>query len=244
MFAVVEEEVRQNVRDLVEVAEADKPRERGMHVAVAPARRRADLHQETVVGKATPDVSGTQLAEVHPVSPDRVHIKVSNRQFVKDAVVRRLRTLVTNHALDRLARAMIVALAVSAVGSLEHVRADKDRTNRPLRSRHFDDDHSLAVNIDGIDGLVEQDVRADLVRVVHRVPEIGHDLLRVRQPLNLALAVLLADAEDDDAAVRVGERAVRRPEVGGHATPCPLELDGVVLALGDKSLYLFALHPK
>ena len=137
---------------------------------------------------------------------------------------------------------MIVALAVSAVGSLEHVRADKDRTNRPLRSRHFDEGHGLAVNIDGIDGLVEQDVRADLVRVVHRVPEIGHDLLRVRQPLNLALAVLLADTKDYDAAVRVGERAVRRPEIGGHAAPRPLEFDGGILALRDKSLYLFALH--
>ena len=189
-------------------------------------------------------MSGTQLAEVHSVSPNRVRVKVCNRQFVKDAVVRRLRTLVTNHALNRLTRAMVVALAVSAVGSLEHVRADKDRTNRPLRSRYFGDDHSLAVNIDGIDGLVEQDVRTDLVRVVHGVPEIGHDLLRVRQPLDLALAVLLPDAEDDDAAVRVGKRAVRRPEIGGHAAPRPLELDGGVLALGDKSLYLFALHPK
>ena len=187
-------------------------------------------------------MSGTQLAEVHSVSPNRVRVKVGNRQFVKDAVVRRLRTLVTNHALDRLARAMIVALAVSAVGSLEHVRADKDRTNSPLSSRHFNDDHGLAVNIDGIDGLIEQDVRADLVRVVHGIPEIGHDLLRVRQSLDLTLAVLLADPKNDDAAVRIGERAVRRPEIGGHAAPRPLEFYGGILALRDKSLYLFALH--
>lgn len=36
MFAVVEEEVRQNIRNLVEVAEADKPSKRRMHLAVAP----------------------------------------------------------------------------------------------------------------------------------------------------------------------------------------------------------------
>ena len=239
MFAVVEEEVRQHVRDLVEVAEADKPRERGMHVAVASTSRRADLHEKAVVGKAAPNVSRTQLAEVHPIPADRIGVKVGNRQFVEDAVVRRLCALVADHALDRLTRAMVVSLAVSAIRSFEHVGTDKDRTNRPLRPRHFDDDHGLAINIDGIDGFVEEDVRADLVRGVHRVPEIGHDLLRVRQPLDLALTVLLANAKNDDAAVRVGERAVRRPEVGGNAAPCPLELDGGVLALGNKSLYLF-----
>jgi hypothetical protein len=98
------------------------------------------------------------------------------------------------------------------------------------------------VNIDGIDGFVEQDVRADLVRGVHRIPEVSHDLLHVCQPLDLALAVLLANAEDDDAAVRVGERTVRRPEVCGNTTPCPLELYGGILALRDKSLYPFTLH--
>ncbi len=36
--------------------------------------------------------------------------------------------------------------------------------------------------------------------------------------------------------------AVGRPEVCGNATPRPFELDGGVLALGDKFLYLFALH--
>ena len=64
------------------------------------------------------------------------------------------------------------------------------------------------------------------------------------QPFNLALAVLLPDAEADDAAVRVGERAIRQPEIGGHTTPRPLELDGGILALDDKSLDLFTLHPK
>ena len=213
-----------------------------MHVAVASASRRADLHEKAVVGKTAPDVSGAQLAEVHPIPADGIGVKIGNRQFVKDAVVSRLRALVADHALDRLARAMVVALAVSAVGSLEHVRADKDRTNRPFSSRHFDDDHGIAVNIDGINGFVEQDVCADLVRVVHRIPEVGHDLLRIRQPLDLALAVPLADTEDDDAAVRVGERAVRRPEVGGNTAPRPLELDGVVFALGDKSLDFFRFH--
>ena len=242
MFAVVEEEVRQNIRNLVEVAEADKPSKRRMHLAVAPASRRADLHQEAVIGQPAPDVTGAQLAEVHPIPADGIGVEVGNRQFVKNAVVRRLRALVADHALDRLTRAMVVALAVSAVRSLEHVRTDKDRADSALRARDFDNNKLFAVNLDGINRLVEQDIRTDLLGVVDRVPDVGHRFLYVRQSLDFTLAVLFADAKDDGSAVRVGERAVRRPEVGGNAAFRPLELDGDILALCHKLLDLFALH--
>ena len=66
--------------------------------------------------------------------------------------------------------------------------------------------------------------------------------LRVRQPLDLALAVLFANAKDDGSAIRVGERAVRWPEVGGNTAFRPLELDGGILAHCHKLLDLFALH--
>lgn len=127
-------------------------------------------------------------------------------------------------------------------GALEHVGTDKDRTNRPLRARHFDDNKPFAVNLDGINRLVEQDIRSDLLGVVDRVPDVGHRFLYIRQSLDLALAVLLADTKDDGSAIRVGERAVRWPEVGGNTAPRPLELDGVVLALRDKFLDFFRFH--
>ena len=151
MLAVVEEEVRQDICYLVEVAEADKPRHRGMHDAVATAHRRADLHQETFVGKSAPHMAGAKLAEIHPIPPDGVRVEVGNRHFVDDAVVSRLGALVANHAFDRLTRTMVVALAVSAVGTLEHVRTDIDRADSTLRARNLDDNEPFAVNLDGID---------------------------------------------------------------------------------------------
>ena len=242
VLAVVEEEVRQDVCNLIEVTEADKPSKRRMHLAVVPASRRADLHQEAVIGQPAPDMSRAQLAEVHPIPADGIGVKVGNRQFVKDAVVRCLRALVADHALDSLPRAMVVTLAVSAVRSLEHVRANKDRADSALRSRDFDNNKPFAVNLDGINRLVEQDIRTDLLGVVDRVPDVGHRFLYIRQSLDLALAVLFADAKDDGSAVRVGERAVRWPEVGGNAAFRPLELDGGILALFHKFLDLFRFH--
>ena len=41
------------------------------------------------------------FAELGP-APEGIGVKVGNRQLVKDAVIRRLRALVADHALDRL----------------------------------------------------------------------------------------------------------------------------------------------
>ena len=117
-----------------------------MHLTVAPASRRADLHQEAVIGQPAPDVTRAQLTEVHPIPADGIGVEVGNRQFVKNAVVRRLRALVADHVLDRLTRAMVVALAVSAVRSFEHVRADKDRADSALRARDFDNNEPFTAH--------------------------------------------------------------------------------------------------
>lgn len=87
-----------------------------------------------------------QLAEAHPIPADGIGVEVGNRQFVKDAVVRCLRALVEDHALDGLTRAMVVALAVSAVRYFEHVRADKDWADSALRSRDFDNNELFATS--------------------------------------------------------------------------------------------------
>lgn len=47
---------------------------------------------------------------------------------------------------------------------------------------------------------------------------------------------------DDPHAAFVAAFADKTIEVGGNTAPRALELNGGVLALGDKTLYLFALH--
>ena len=137
---------------------------------------------------------------------------------------------------------MVVALAISTVGTLEHIRTDINGANSPLRARHLDDDELLAVNFNRINGFVEQDIRADLLRVVHSIPKVGDDLLSICQSFDHALAILLADTKDDRAAVRVCECAIRRPEVSGNTASRPLELNGGSLALRHKPLYRFTVH--
>ena len=74
MFAVVEEEVRQNIRNLVEVTEADNPSKRGVHIAVASTSRRADLHQEAGIGQPAPLANALYDGQKWAGTPPLAHL--------------------------------------------------------------------------------------------------------------------------------------------------------------------------
>ena len=85
--------------------------------------------------------------------------------------------------------------------------------------------------------MVEKNIRAHALRIVRRVPDIRHKFVGISDADNRMLAAILLDAENDDAAIGVCERAVRFPERSRHTALRQLELDGIRLALGQQTLY-------
>ena len=230
MLTIVKEEIGQFVRNGIEVGKANKSRNRRMNLMVAASLGRADLHQELVVRQAVPDVIGMKVRKQRPITPQGVRIQVGHRPLLKHACVGRDLTLIANHRLDRLARTPVIPFAVPSERTPEDIFANIYRTILSLGSRHFDDDNVLSAAIHNLHVALEDNLGTDLIGRMDHVPEVSYDLSGVLNTLNRKLMILLANAEEDHAAVRIRKGAEGFPESAGNLPFRQLAFDGERLA--------------
>ena len=204
--------MRRHVGDGVEVAEADHSGQRRMNLSPDPLCR-ADLCQELVIRQVVPDVPDLDPRKAGAIPADRVSVQLVDADLFENAGVRRDDALVANHRLDRFALHHVVALAVASIRALEHVMSDEHGTIMTIGSRHFDDDHLLAVAIDCIHAAPIHDIQADLLGVVGGIPETLDQRVGILDALNeKRMIVAFLDAQQNDAAICVRERAVGLPK--------------------------------
>ena len=236
LLPIIEKIIGQLIGDRREITETQQTGQHRANNTAIILLCRADLAQELLISELIPSMIGLALREHHPIAPDRILIEIGNRHVLKETVVGGLLALVADHRLHRLAAAMVIALSIPPVGALEHIRSDIHRLHPPIGPRHFRHHKRLVINLQRIDTLVRQHIVTHLVRIIRRVPKISPNLLSIFDALNDPFAILLAHTQHNNAAIRICERTVRRPEITRNAAASALELDHAVFARLDELL--------
>lgn len=124
-----------------------------------------------------------------------------------------LRMGVRDHPTRDIGTRNAVPLVDTDVGPLLPRGVQMHRAQGTRRLRHPDDEQGAALDLLARHARTREQVRADLLWVVDRVPQIALDLVHVLDPANIEAPVApLRQSKHDDPAIRVGERAIGLPE--------------------------------
>ena len=215
-------------------AEEEQPGDGGMG-PVPPAAEDPGLGEERRIGQLGPRVLGPPHGHEGAELPQGRGGEVLGGPAFEDGEIDGGVLAVAEHGADLVGGAVVVALAVAAVGAAEGAVADVHGAVPPSGAGDGDDEDVLALHaLDG-DVVLRDDAGADLGGVADGPPEGRAVAVRVGDPGDVeALGAVLLDAEEDQPADRVGEGGVGLPQAVGEAARGLLGLDAIVLVVaGD-----------
>ena len=204
--------MREFADDVAEVAEHEQGGESRAHNALSVTSCRTSHEQKFFDFDFVPWGTFASHLQSVAIAAKRVLIQIGNRHVFDKLVVAACMAAVAQHGIHHLFIATIIAFAVTAIGTRIRIGSNKDWAVMAGWAWYIYDDYCLAVAIDRIDASVEKDVRADFLAVVDAVPDFLHQLFGVFHALYMIFAVDLLHAQQDNAAICVGEGGITVPK--------------------------------
>ena len=174
---------------------------------------------------------GAGQAHSLAIAADAFRMKHAQVHLVQHQHILRPHGSVPHHGLIFFLGAAVVALAVAAIGA-QRVAVHIDRLIGALGTGHADDHdvravHLLHKNIPG-----RQDIDAGLIGIVDDIPELLNESVWIGQIYRVQGFIRpFFHAQQDNAAVGIGEGRVGFPNAFGQTAKGFLRLNAVVLPI-------------
>ena len=197
---------------------------------------RADAHstqlQEKIfVLQRFPYMTGSGEAHSLAIAADAFSVEHRQVHFVQNEHVLRFHGCVAHHSLIFFLGAAIVALTVTAVCA-ERIAVHIHRFIGAFRAGNIDDHNVVAIHLLDEYILGGQDIHAGLIGVIDDIPELLNESVRVGQIYRVQGFIRpFFHAQQDNAAVGIGEGRVGFPNAFGQTAKGFLRLNAVVLPI-------------
>ena len=211
-------------------AQHQKPGGGGAERPVFGPGQHAQPQQQARVAQLTPHMAGAAMQQPGPVAGHRVGAEGALVQPLQRHQIPGQVRLVPHHGPHLLGGAVIVPLAAPPVSAGKGVGAQIHRPVVAAGTGHMDNHNPVAAALVHPHVGGAQDVGAHPGRVVHDLPELAHQLLRVRQGhRGQGLVLGLDHAQQNQPAEGVGKGGVGLPDAAGQSALGALCLQAVVL---------------
>ena len=191
----------------------------------------AQLQEEIFILQRLPYMARTGKAHPLAIAADALLVEHSHVHFIQDEHVLRFHGCVPHHGLIFFLGAAVVTLSVAAIGT-ERVTIYINRLIRALCTGNIDDHNVVAIHLLDKYILGGQDIHAGLIGVIDDIPELLNESVRVGQIYRVQGFIRpFFHAQQDNAAVGIGEGRVGFPNAFGQTAKGFLRLNAVVLPI-------------
>ena len=221
--------------DVIVVAEHEQTAECGMELTIFTAHHcRTNRTQETLVIKISPGTALTCRTETGAIRPHRIRIEIGNSEIVQHLGIHRLGSLISEHCRNLLPRATIVTFTAPAVGSRKEIVVDMHGTFVAWSTWNMNSHHHAIIRFEHFDFRFDGQHGAYLGSVADRIPKILTKVLHLgwRKPDCFEGTVFtFLDAEQNDAAIGVGEGGIGLPHTARETTFRGFRLNPIILTI-------------
>ena len=189
------------------------------------------LQEEIFILQGFPHMAGA--GEAHPlaIAANALFVEHSHVHFIQDEHVLGFHGSIPHHGLIFFFGATVVALTVAAVGA-ERIAVHIHRFIGAFRAGNIDDHNVVAIHLLDKYILGGQDIHAGLIGVIDDIPELLNESVRVGQIYRVQGFIRpFFHAQQDNAAVGIGEGRVGFPNAFGQTAKGFLRLNAVVLPI-------------
>ena len=189
------------------------------------------LQEEIFILQGFPHMAGA--GEAHPlaIAANALFVEHSHVHFIQDEHVLGFHGSIPHHGLIFFFGATVVALTIAAVGA-ERIAVHIHRFIGAFRAGNIDDHNVVAIHLLDKYILGGQDIHAGLIGVIDDIPELLNESVRVGQIYRVQGFIRpFFHAQQDNAAVGIGEGRVGFPNAFGQTAKGFLRLNAVVLPI-------------
>lgn len=188
-----------------------------------------NLYEKLFITEVVPDMVGLGVPEHRAVMTNRVPIQISQQQIFQYLAVDTFIYLVPHHCQNFFRPAVIIAIPVTPERTLEHIRPNIDRLILTIGSGNLYQHDGLSFIFHGIDMLIIENIRADLLRIVQGIPNVFHHLVWIGYTHHFQIKINFLHTEQGRTASGVCKRRVSLSGALRQTTCCFLYFKGYLL---------------
>ena len=231
LFLIVQKVSVEFPHNVVFVAEHEKSGRSGMLFPIRADAHGTQLQEEIFILQRLPYMA--RAGKTHPlaIAADALLVEHSHVHFIQDEHVLGFHGSIPHHGLIFFLGAAVVALTVTAVCA-ERISVHIHRFIGAFRAGNIDDHNVVAIHLLDKYILGGQDIHAGLIGVIDDIPKLLNESVRVGQIYRVQGFIRpFFHAQQDNAAVGIGEGRVGFPNAFGQTAKGFLRLNAVVLPI-------------